>query len=200
MADDLDTLVNAVLNTVGSRLRDLRKRQGSTLAEVAAETGISVSTLSRLESGTRKATLEMLLPLARRYQVTLDELVGAPHTGPELHKKPIMLHGGIRIPLNTSPGGLQAMKEILPAGRARRTPDQRVHPGYLWIHVLDGTLNLLLGDNELVLRRGEAAEFDTRMPHWYGNGNGNAVELLSMFGPQGERMKIKARVVPRSVA
>ncbi len=192
MADDLDILVNSVLNTVGARLRDLRRRQGATLAEVAAETGISVSTLSRLESGTRKASLELLLPLSRVYRVTLDHLVGAPHAGPELHKKPIMRHGGIAIPLNTTPGGLQAMKEILPASRANRPPDPQVHPGYKWVHVLDGTLKLLLGDQEVVLRRGEAAEFDTRMPHWYGNGNGQAVELLSLYGPQGERMRIKA--------
>jgi transcriptional regulator with XRE-family HTH domain len=193
MADDLDTLLNSVLNTVGTRLRELRKRQGSTLAEVGKATGISVSTLSRLESGTRKATLELLLPLARLYETTLDHLVGMAHPGPALHQKPIMRHGGITIPLSPRPGGLQAMKEILPANRARLTPDPQVHPGYKWVHVLDGTLNLLLGDNELVLHTGEAAEFDTRMPHWYGNGNGRSVELLSLFGPQGERMKIKAR-------
>lgn len=193
MADELDFLVNAVLNSVGTRLRDLRRRQGATLAEVAAETGISTSTLSRLESGTRKPNLELLLPLSRVYRVSLDHLVGAPQVGPQLHQKPVMRHGGIAIPLNTSPGGLQAMKEILPASRASLTPDPQKHPGYKWVHVLDGTLRLLLGDDELVLRRGEAAEFDTRMPHWYGNGNGQAVELLSMFGPQGERMHIKAR-------
>jgi transcriptional regulator with XRE-family HTH domain len=193
MADDLDTLLQSVLNAVGSRLRELRRRQGSTLTEVAGATGISVSTLSRLESGTRKATLELLLPLSRLYETTLDDLVGAPHRGPNLHQKPIMRHGVITIPLNPRPGGLQAMKEILPASRANRTPDPQVHPGYRWVHVLDGTLKLLLGDNEVVLRTGEAAEFDTRMPHWYGNGNGRAVELLSLFGPQGERMRIKAR-------
>jgi transcriptional regulator with XRE-family HTH domain len=193
MADDLDNLVNSVLNTVGSRLRDLRKRHGSTLSDVAEATGISVSTLSRLESGTRKASLELLLPLARLYAVSLDHLVGTTHPGPPLHQKPIMRHGGITIPLNPRPGGLQAMKEILPASRADLTPDPQVHPGYKWVHVLDGTLRLLLGDNEVVLRTGEAAEFDTRMPHWYSNGNGRSVELLSLFGPQGERMRIKAR-------
>lgn len=193
MADELDNLVNSVLSSVGTRLRDLRKRRGSTLADVSEATGISVSTLSRLESGTRKASLELLLPLAQLYGTTLDHLAGTQHPGPHLHQKPIMRHGGIQIPLNPRPGGLQAMKEILPASRADLTPDPQVHPGYKWVHVLDGTLRLLIGANEVLLRTGEAAEFDTRLPHWYANGNGRPVELLSLFGPQGERMKVKVR-------
>jgi transcriptional regulator with XRE-family HTH domain len=197
MPEDLDNLLSSVLDTVGARLRDLRKRHGSTLSEVAVATGISVSTLSRLESGTRKATLELLLPLAQLYRVTLDHLVGTTYAGPPLHQKPVIRNGIIAIPLNSRPGGLQALKEILPAGRAELPPDPRVHPGYRWLHVLDGTLKLLLGENELVLRTGEVAEFDTRMPHWYSNGNGRSVELLSLFGPQGERMRIKARVRAR---
>lgn len=193
MPDELDSLVDSVLNSVGTRLRDLRKRRGATLSEVAAVTGISVSTLSRLESGARKATLELLLPLARLYETSLDELVGARHPGPHLHQRPVRRHGGIVIPLNPRPGGLQAMKEILPASRVGLAPDPQTHPGYKWVHILDGTLRLLVGDNEVVLRAGEGAEFDTRLPHWYSNGNDRSVELLSLFGPQGERMRLKLR-------
>ena len=77
---------DAVLAEVGHRLRALRQRRGTTLAQLAEITGISVSTLSRLESGGRKPTLELLLPLARAHQVPLDELVGAPATGdPRVH-------------------------------------------------------------------------------------------------------------------
>jgi transcriptional regulator with XRE-family HTH domain len=193
MRDELDNLVDSVLNGVGARLRELRKRRGATLSEVAAATGISVSTLSRLESGTRKATLELLLPLARLYETSLDDLVGSRHPGPHLHQRPVVRHGGIMIPLNSRPGGLQAMKEILPASRVELTPEPQAHPGYKWVHILDGTLRLLVGDREVVLRTGEGAEFDTRLPHWYANGNDRSVELLSMFGPQGERMRLKLR-------
>ena len=83
MTDDLD----AVLTAVGPRLRGLRQQRGTTLADLSAATGISVSTLSRLESGQRRPTLELLLPLARAYRVPLDELVGAPPTGdPRVHR------------------------------------------------------------------------------------------------------------------
>ena len=76
--------LHEVLAGVGPRLRSLRRARAVTLAQLAEETGISLSTLSRLESGRRKPTLELLLPLAKAYGVPLDELVGAPATGDHL--------------------------------------------------------------------------------------------------------------------
>jgi DNA-binding XRE family transcriptional regulator len=78
-----------VLAEVGPRLKRLRLRRGVTLTALAAKTGISKSTLSRLESGQRKPSLELLLPLAEAHQVPLDELVGAPDVGdPRIRFKP----------------------------------------------------------------------------------------------------------------
>src|SRR3954451_3077911 len=106
-----------VLEAVGPRLRALRRQRGATLAQLSEATGISVSTLSRLESGRRRPTLELLLPLARAHQVQLDELVDAPPTGdPRIYAKPIKRHGTVHIPLSRRPGGLQAFKQILPEG------------------------------------------------------------------------------------
>lgn len=101
--DDLESALAAV----GPRLRALRRQRGITLAELAVTTGISESTLSRLESGQRRANLELLLPLARAHSVPLDDLVGAPRTGdPRVHLKPIHRHGMTFIPLSRRPGGL----------------------------------------------------------------------------------------------
>jgi transcriptional regulator with XRE-family HTH domain len=178
-------------------LRALRKDRGVTLAELSATTGISVSTLSRLESGGRRATLELLLPLARAHQVPLDELVGAPATGdPRVHLRPITQHGMAIVPLTRQSVGLQAFKHLIAAGSTRE-PDVRTHEGYEWLYVLSGRLRVILGDHDLVLPAGEAAEFDTRVPHWFGSVNGEAVEFLSLFGPQGERMHVRARPAKR---
>src|SRR6476620_6333874 len=110
-APDLTT----TLDGVGERLRATRRQRGGTLAQLSAATGISVSTLSRLESGQRRPTLELLLPLARAHQVPLDELVDAPATGdPRVHPKPFTRGGVTVLPLTRRPGGLQAFKQIYP--------------------------------------------------------------------------------------
>ena len=114
MDDDAPDL-GATLQAVGPRLRGLRQQRGATLAQLSATTGISVSTLSRLESGQRRPTLELLLPLARAHQVPLDELVDAPATGdPRVHARPFTRNGVRTLPLTRRPGGLQAFKMVYP--------------------------------------------------------------------------------------
>ena len=188
---DLGPDLSTVLSAVGPRLRALRRQRDITLSALAQSTGISVSTLSRLEGGQRKPTLELLLPLARAYGVPLDDLAGGPATGdPRVHLRPVRRHGMTVVPLTRRPGGIQAYKLVIPAGRC--TPDPRVHEGYEWLYILDGELRLVLGDQDVVLRPGEAAEFDTRVPHWFGSRGEAPAEVLSLFGPQGERTHLRA--------
>ncbi|MFJ5259557.1 helix-turn-helix domain-containing protein [Streptomyces sp. NPDC088387] len=181
-----------VLDGVGPRLRTLRHRRGLTLAELASRTGISESTLSRLEGGSRRPTLELLLPLAEVHRVPLDELVGAPRTGdPRIHFKPVTRHGMTHVPLSR-PGGISAHKLLIPP-RPGVEPDLKTHEGFEWVYVLAGRLRLLLGEQSLVLTAGEAAEFDTLVPHWLGSADERTVELLVLFGQQGERAHLRAR-------
>ncbi|PSR70366.1 XRE family transcriptional regulator [Nocardia sp. MDA0666] len=188
MADETDE----VLGAVGPRLRALRRERGITLADLAASTGVSESTLSRLESGQRRATLELLLPLSRTYNVPLDDLVGAPRTGdPRIHLKPIRRYGMTFVPLSRRPGGVQAFKMIIPARPEPQEPTPQTHEGFEWLYVLNGRLRLVLGDRDLTLPPGEAAEFDTSVPHWLGSADGGVVELLILFGPQGMRAHVR---------
>ncbi|MDT0343032.1 helix-turn-helix domain-containing protein [Streptomyces litchfieldiae] len=192
MAQEFSAEIGDVLAGVGPRLRRLRSRRGVTLAALSAATGISTSTLSRLESGQRRPSLELLLPIAQAHQVPLDELVGAPEAGdPRVRLSPRIAHGRTVVPLTRQPGALQAFKIIVPGGR--QDPDPKTHEGYEWLYVLAGRLRLVLGDRDLVLRQGEAAEFDTRLPHWFGSADEQPVEILSLFGSQGERMHVRAR-------
>jgi transcriptional regulator with XRE-family HTH domain len=184
-----------VLDGVGPRLRALRRRHGTTLAELSELTGISVSTLSRLEGGGRKPTLELLLALARAYRVPLDELVGAPAPGdPRVRARPLRRGGRTLIPLTRQPGGIRAYKMLVPAGEP--VGEQQSHEGYEWMYVLSGRLRLRVGEHDFVIQTGEVAEFDTRTPHWFGSAGPEAAELLVLFGPQGERIHVRAR--PRS--
>lgn len=188
--DDLDQ----VLAGVGPRLRAVRRRREVTLAELAKVVGTSESTLSRLESGERQPTLKLLLPLARALGVPLDELVGSPEIGdPRVRIRPVHRHGMTYLPLSRRPGGAHAFKLIIPATSRDHTPEPQSHEGYEWLYVLDGRLRLVLGDRDLTLSPGEAAEFDTHVPHWLGPAGDSAVELLILFGPQGERTHVRTR-------
>lgn len=186
--------IGEALAAVGPRLKALRVKRDVTLQSLSESTGISVSTLSRLEAGQRKPNLELLLPLAQAHQVPLDELVGAPTTGdPRVHLRPIDMGRGTVVPLTRRPGGIQAYKHVLHADMPMEEPDVKVHEGYEWLYVLNGNLRMILGELDLVLPAGEAVEFDTRVPHWFGKADRHAVEFLSLFGRQGERLHLRAK-------
>ena len=183
--------VAAALEHVGVRLKRVRMHRRKTLTGVAEATGISKSTLSRLENGQRRPTLELLLALSQAYRVPLDDLVGAPEVGdPRVRLKPGRVKGRTVIPLTRRPDGMQAWKIVIPTSKV--TPEPRAHDGYEWIYVLSGRMRLVLGDQDWVLGAGEVAEFDTQVPHWFGSTGHEPAEILSIFGRPGERMSLRA--------
>lgn len=188
-----DEHVDRMLDGVGARLRALRARRGLTLAELAEQTGISVSTLSRLESGGRRPTLDLLMRLAAVYRASLDDLVGAPQIAdPRVHPKPFYRNGRAIIPLTRSNPDVHAFKMVLPPHPPQQQVEQRAHEGYDWIYVLSGRVRLALGDDELVLEAGEAAEFDTRTPHGHASASATEpAEVLNLLSTQGERVHLR---------
>ena len=100
------------------------------------------------------------------------------------------------IPLTPQPGGVQAWRILIPAAQTK--PEPRTHEGYEWLYVLSGHMRLILGGHDLVLGAGEVAEFDTRLPHWFGSADGKAAEVLSLFGRQGEGVHVRARSESRA--
>lgn len=192
MSDDTPSTIAAALDEVGPRLKRLRSQREASLADLAETTGISKSTLSRLENGERRPSLELLLPLAQAYGVPLDELVGAPEVGdPRVRLKPRQVNGRTVVPLSRQPGSTQAWKIVVP--RTKHKVELKTHEGYLWLYVLSGRLRIVIGEHDLVLGPGEVAEFDTRVPHWFGSDGQVPAEILSILGKQGERMHIRAR-------
>ncbi|MEV7626811.1 XRE family transcriptional regulator [Actinoplanes sp. NPDC089786] len=193
MPDDLQRVVDGV----GPRLRALRNRHNRTLEQLAEVTGMSVSTLSRLESGQRRPTLDVLLQLSRAYGVPLDELVGAPAIGdPRIRPRPVNRNGVVWVPLSGPAGGPRAFKQVLPVTAGNKDQlDLQTHEGHEWLYVLSGLVRLAVGDKDFELSTGEAAEFDTRVPHAVANAGTVPAELLILFGPQGERVHLKARTI-----
>ena len=92
---------------------------------------------------------------------------------------------------------MQAYKQIIPPHGPNRVPEPKTHEGYEWLYVLSGRLRLVLGEHDMILSPGEVVEFDTQVPHWFDNPGPEPVEVLSLFGPQGERFHVRARPAQR---
>ncbi len=190
----VDTLTRESLELAGSRLRLLRNEYGWTLAQVSEMTGISISTLSRLESGQRKATLELLIPLAHIYRVSLDHLVSVSSLSEYMvNGRPPGRDGLSFVSLTHDSKDRWANKVTLHRNRAGAEPQAGIHDGYEWIYVLSGRVRLVLGGRELTLESGEAAEFDTRTPHWFGNADQDRAEVLVLFDGRGDPIRFRAR-------
>jgi transcriptional regulator with XRE-family HTH domain len=188
--------IAAALAGVGPRLKRVRSQRRLTLTDVAGTTGISTSTLSRLETGQRRPTLELLLALSHAYRVQLDDLVAAPAEGdPRIRLKPERVQGRTVLPLTRQADGMQAWKIVIPTSKV--TPEPRGHDGHEWIYVLSGHVRLVLGDDDWVLAPGEVVEFETQVPHWFGSTGLEPAEILSIFNRPGERMTVRGTSSPR---
>lgn len=183
--DDVDLRVRR-------RLRELRDRLGLTLHDVASRAGIDVSTLSRLESGKRRLALDHLPRLAAALSVSVDELLGAPPTvDPRVRSASHTRHLVTYWPLTRQgAGGPQAFKIRISARRRTPPAELPTHEGQEWLYVLSGRLQLILGEQHFVIDPGEAVEFSTWTPHWFGAVDG-PVEAIVLFGPHGERVHLR---------
>ncbi len=179
---------------VRRRLRELRVERDLTLEAVASRASIDVSTLSRLESGKRRLALDHLPALAAALGVSTDDLLSPPQRPDPRVRRPAQHRDGLTMwPLTQHgpAGGLHAFKLRIEAARSVPPDPLHVHEGYDWIYVLSGRMRLLLGDDDLVIEPGEAVEFSTWTPHWFGAIDG-PVETLAILGPQGERVHLHA--------
>lgn len=174
--------------TVRTRLRTLRATLGLSLDELAARTNLGPSTISRVETGKRAISLDILLPLASALQVDLDALL-AVHSDDDVVIRPTPTSHGERTTwlLSRPTDSTRAVKmRLAPTGRA---PEQLVHPGHDWFFVLSGRVMLLLGDREITVEAGEAAEFATMTPHAFAAVDEPA-ELISIFDRDGHHAHV----------
>lgn len=177
------TELTEIEQLVRTRLRSLRQTLGLTLDELAARTNLSPSTISRVETGRRTISLDILLPLARALQVDLDALLEARRDEDVVIRPTPDSSGGRTIWMLSRPtGATTAVKMRL---RPTRTIEQqRVHPGHDWLYVISGRVRLALGEREITVETNEAAEFSTMTPHALAAIDGPA-ELIMIFDRDG---------------
>ena len=173
---------------VRSRLRSLRHTLGLSLDELAGRAHLSPSTISRVETGKRTISLDVLVPLAAALQVDLDALLDL-HGDDDVVIRPVPNGSSGRTTwlLSRPAAATHAMKLRLEP--AERRPEQQVHPGHDWFFVLEGRVLLLLGEREVTVEAGEAAEFATMTPHAVVAVDGPA-ELIMTFDRDGQRAHV----------
>lgn len=167
-------------------VQQARTAAGMSLSDLGERTGISPSTLSRLENGERRLAIDMLETIASGLQTTVHNLIAdAERTDRLLLPVPeIELDDGSRaLVLRTEESGRQLLRMLVPQ---RRPAERQEHPGTEWLHVLRGRLWLAVGDREIVVEAGRTAQFDCTLPHAMGGDRGPA-DILSRFEPGAHR-------------
>lgn len=94
------------------------------------------------------------------------------------------------MPLTRKSGQVRAYRCTIAAGSDDEPQEPLAHEGAESIHVLNGRLRLLLGGKERILAAGESADFDPRVPHWFGRAGAEAVDFLGFFGRHSELMHL----------
>jgi transcriptional regulator with XRE-family HTH domain len=183
MADDIEAVVR-------SRLRSVRLSRGWSLDELATRTNLSASTISRVETGKRTISLDVLQPLCRALQVDLNALFD---TGEDddvvIRPHPEVWHGAVMWPLSRARSSpfFAAKIRYEPTGQV---PELQVHPGHDWFFVLSGTVTLRLGARTLVVQEGQAAEFSTMTPHAFTAQDGPA-EVITILDRDGQHAHLE---------
>ncbi|MGN6611938.1 MAG: helix-turn-helix domain-containing protein [Angustibacter sp.] len=173
---------------VRARLRSLRTTQGLSLDDLAARTNLSPSTISRIETGRRAISLDVLLPLAAALEVGLEALLDvSSDEDVVIRPKASRVGGRTTWALSRPDSSTVALKMLVEPTTAR--PQQQVHPGHDWLFVLSGRLLLALGDREITVETGEAAEFATMTPHAF-VALDEPTELLMIFDRDGQRAHV----------
>jgi transcriptional regulator with XRE-family HTH domain len=173
---------------VRTRLRSLRNTLGLSLDELAARTNLSPSTISRVETGKRTISLDILLPLATGLQVDLDALLDV-HRDDDVVIRPVPSSSGDRTTWLLSRPTASTVAVKMRIEPTRKTQEQRVHPGHDWFFVITGRVRLSLGGRDITVEAGESAEFSTMTPHAFAAIDGPA-ELIMVFDRDGQRAHV----------
>ncbi len=185
-------------SVVRRRIRGLRRARNWTLETLASRSFLSVSTLSRIETGSRRIALEQLVTIANALGTTLDHLVEPDNDDDVLIRPEPETVGGATVWLLSRAQdrtGVTIAKMRIPVDRD--PDDLRVHPGHDWFTVLSGTVHLHLGDRTIVVAEGQAAEFSTMTPHAI-VAHGGPAEILTILDRDGNRAHLPGGGQPLS--
>lgn len=173
---------------IRQRIRTLRQNLGWSLESLARKASLSISTLSRIETGSRRIALDQLVPIAKALNTSLDELVSISEAQIIIRPEPISMPGTTMWKLSTDDAvnGVLVSKIRFDPAQGPAPSELRIHPGKEWFTVLLGEIELKLGERTYHVKAGQSAQFDTMTPHamW---AVGGVAEVLGIMDHAGQR-------------
>jgi transcriptional regulator with XRE-family HTH domain len=184
--------VQVQLDSFGVRLKELRLQRGWTLQELAEQSSLSKTFISRLESGDRQASIAAVLTLARIFGVSLASMFES-----QVATEPCLIvrakeavsksaNGLTYTPLSNAQRFFNLQPIRLSVSPSRKGNEHFHHEGEEWIYVLSGRLTLSLSGKTYDLEPGDAAHFDSRLPHRLMARGAHDAEVLLVASPFSE--------------
>ncbi len=175
---------------LGQQLRQLRKQHGLSLMQVAKACGISVGLLSQVERGLSSPSVKIVTLLAGQFGVSVDSLLrGAGQGGGEAagrvaragtHRRVDLLDKGIHKEMYTPPAGRSldlCRARIAPGGSTGDDLFSTCMGEQIGL-VLQGTLELWVEDQVMLLRAGDSFCYASRTPRRWRNPGSDVAEVI----------------------
>ncbi|MGA9070410.1 MAG: XRE family transcriptional regulator [Terracidiphilus sp.] len=177
---DAETTARVIADKcIGDRIRRLRLKKSMGLVELGKLSGLSASFLSQLETGRVVPTLRNLARIAMVFSKDLSyffesdasavfrihrrkERVRLPQTGVEF---PTYFFESLGYLVPDRPMDPYFAEFIPLTGEI--VPEPHLHPGFEFLYLLEGTLDLQHGEQRCTLEEGDAVYFESSTPHSY---------------------------------
>jgi len=187
--------------TFGKRLRAARKQFGWTLQQLAALSGVSMTTISRAERGQLALGYENFAALGHALRMDMGSMFSGagvtarPFTGPVVTRAGEgVIYRGLAFSyefLGTTAVGKQ-MSPVLGTVHARTIEgpqDFARHAGEEFVYVLSGQINVHFDTGEVIsLNRGDSLYFDSRIGHAYVSLSRKLAKVIGVIMTESEFM------------
>lgn len=149
-----------------SILRNLRKAQGFTIADIAEVSGISTAVISRIERNQAVPELETLSRLGKAFGISATDLLGlAEFRTAQIATTQHYVSGGFQMQHINFMNIQCFMGSALAGGTVSRPEVHHNDHEICW--VLAGAIEMILNEERQVLKEGEAIQFDAVLSHTY---------------------------------
>lgn len=187
--------VTVILESIGSRVREMRKAKGLTLADLARTTSLSPAIVSQIERGLANPSFTTLVQLAHGLKVPVGKLL----PDEDVTQSPVVRKNARRDLKGRAPdsgtddtvfelltpnltGALEAIWVVSPPGSSTESTPF-THGGEEFVIVLSGKKDVFLNGERYVLEVGDSMTYKSSIPHWFANPYDEPCTSISVITP-----------------